>query len=395
MPEQRKRWLPASAASPATCDVTDETAVLAAIAQSREAHGPLRIVVHCAGIGTAGRIVGRNGPMPQRDFERVIGINLFGTFNVMRLTAHAMSLTEPAGEERGVFIATASVAAYEGQLGQAAYAAAKGGIVLARTAGGARVCAFRHSRDGDRAGIFRDAADGRITAGGRANARVSDPVSGALWASRKSSPISHSPSSATPRSTARRFVLTGHCVYHRSKGSALPVREGSTVMSEPTDAQIARHLRRANEVSERATTLGRHPFGALLVAPDHETILMEQCNVSMVEHAESTLARTAVLNFTPAYLWQCTLYSNIEPCAMCAGTIYWANIGRVAFALTEKRLLLITGANHPEMLTLAVSCRTIFAHGQKPIVTLGPSFRSRSRHDRDTYRLLEAPLGRV
>lgn len=111
------------------CDVTDEAAVLAAIARSREAHGPLRIVVHCAGIGTAGRIVGRNGPMPQNDFEHVIRINLFGTFNVMRLTAHEMSLTEPAGEERGVFIATASVAAYEGQLGQAAYAAAKGGIV--------------------------------------------------------------------------------------------------------------------------------------------------------------------------------------------------------------------------------------------------------------------------
>jgi NAD(P)-dependent dehydrogenase (short-subunit alcohol dehydrogenase family) len=111
------------------CDVTDESAVLAAIEQSKTAHGPLRIVVHCAGIGTAGRIVGRDGPMPQSAFDRVIRVNLLGTFNVMRLTAHAMSLTEPLGEERGVFIATASVAAYEGQLGQAAYAAAKGGIV--------------------------------------------------------------------------------------------------------------------------------------------------------------------------------------------------------------------------------------------------------------------------
>jgi NAD(P)-dependent dehydrogenase (short-subunit alcohol dehydrogenase family) len=113
----------------AVCDVTDEAAVVAAIAAAHEAHGPLRIVVHCAGIGTAGRIVGRNGPMAQDDFERVVRVNLFGTFNVMRLTAHAMSQTEPLGEERGVFIATASVAAYEGQLGQAAYAAAKGGIV--------------------------------------------------------------------------------------------------------------------------------------------------------------------------------------------------------------------------------------------------------------------------
>ena len=113
----------------AACDVTDEAAVLAALAQSRTAHGPLRIAVHCAGIGTAGRIVGRDGPMPQSAFENVIRVNLFGTFNVLRLAAHEMSLTEPAGEERGVFIATASIAAYEGQLGQAAYAAAKGGIV--------------------------------------------------------------------------------------------------------------------------------------------------------------------------------------------------------------------------------------------------------------------------
>jgi NAD(P)-dependent dehydrogenase (short-subunit alcohol dehydrogenase family) len=113
----------------AACDVTDDAAVRAAIAQSRDAHGPLRIVVHCAGIGTAGRIVGRDGPMPQDAFEHVIRVNLGGTFNVLRLTAHAMSENEPAGEERGVFIATASVAAFEGQLGQAAYAAAKGGIV--------------------------------------------------------------------------------------------------------------------------------------------------------------------------------------------------------------------------------------------------------------------------
>jgi NAD(P)-dependent dehydrogenase (short-subunit alcohol dehydrogenase family) len=113
----------------AACDVTDEDAVLTAIAESRNAHGPLRIVVHCAGIGTAGRIVGRDGPMPMEAFERTVRVNLLGTFNVLRLTAHEMSQTEPVGEERGVFVATASVAAYEGQLGQAAYAASKGGIV--------------------------------------------------------------------------------------------------------------------------------------------------------------------------------------------------------------------------------------------------------------------------
>jgi NAD(P)-dependent dehydrogenase (short-subunit alcohol dehydrogenase family) len=111
------------------CDVTDEDAVSAALERSRQTHGPLRVAIHCAGIATAGRIVGRDGPLAQQTFEHTVGVNLFGTFNVLRLAAHAMSLTEPVGEERGVFVATASIAAYEGQLGQAAYAAAKGGIV--------------------------------------------------------------------------------------------------------------------------------------------------------------------------------------------------------------------------------------------------------------------------
>jgi NAD(P)-dependent dehydrogenase (short-subunit alcohol dehydrogenase family) len=111
------------------CDVTAEAGVLDALAQSRKAHGPLRIAIHCAGIGTAGRIVGRTGPLAQEAFEETVRVNLFGTFNVLRLTAHEMSETELAGEERGVFVATASVAAFEGQVGQAAYAASKGGIV--------------------------------------------------------------------------------------------------------------------------------------------------------------------------------------------------------------------------------------------------------------------------
>jgi NAD(P)-dependent dehydrogenase (short-subunit alcohol dehydrogenase family) len=111
------------------CDVTSEGDVNAALAHARAAHGPLRVTVHCAGIGSAGRIVGRDGPMAQSAFEHVVGVNLFGTFNVLRLAAHEMSQVDVRDDERGVFIATASIAAYEGQLGQAAYAAAKGGIV--------------------------------------------------------------------------------------------------------------------------------------------------------------------------------------------------------------------------------------------------------------------------
>lgn len=111
------------------CDVTDEATVRSAIGHARSAHGPLRVTVHCAGIGSAARIVGRDGPMAQAAFERVVSVNLFGTFNVLRLAAHEMSEIDVRENERGVFIATASIAAFEGQLGQAAYAAAKGGIV--------------------------------------------------------------------------------------------------------------------------------------------------------------------------------------------------------------------------------------------------------------------------
>ena len=139
----------------------------------------------------------------------------------------------------------------------------------------------------------------------------------------------------------------------------------------PSDEQVVRHLRRTNDVARRAIELGRHPFGAILVGPDHERVLMEQCNISTVEHAEAFLARAASTSYTAGYLWTCTLYTNCEPCAMCAGTIYWANIGRVVFGITEERLLSLTG-DHAENPTLQVSCRYIFDHGQKPIETLGP-----------------------
>lgn len=112
------------------CDVGDAASAEAAVAKAREAHGPARIAVCCAGIAPAARIVGKEGPMKLDAFERVIRVNLIGSFNIMRLAAADMSAL-PALEdgERGVIIMTASVAAYEGQIGQAAYAASKGGVV--------------------------------------------------------------------------------------------------------------------------------------------------------------------------------------------------------------------------------------------------------------------------
>jgi NAD(P)-dependent dehydrogenase (short-subunit alcohol dehydrogenase family) len=112
------------------CDVSDSGAVEAAIAKAAADHGPARILVNCAGIGPAKRIVGRDGPMPLADFERVVRVNLIGSFNTLRVAAAAMQNLSPLTDgERGVIICTASVAAYEGQIGQAAYAASKGGVV--------------------------------------------------------------------------------------------------------------------------------------------------------------------------------------------------------------------------------------------------------------------------
>lgn len=112
------------------CDVTDAGSIEAAFAAARERHGPSRIAVNCAGVGTASRIVGRDGPLPLDAFRRVIEVNLIGSFNVMRVAAAEMSTLDPLTDgERGIIISTASVAAYEGQIGQAAYSASKGGVV--------------------------------------------------------------------------------------------------------------------------------------------------------------------------------------------------------------------------------------------------------------------------
>ena len=110
-------------------DVADEAAMALALDTAQAAHGPCRVLVNCAGIGVAKRVVGRDGPMPLGEFERVIRVNLIGSFNMMRLAAAQMSKADALEEgERGVIISTSSVAAFEGQLGQAAYAASKGGI---------------------------------------------------------------------------------------------------------------------------------------------------------------------------------------------------------------------------------------------------------------------------
>jgi NAD(P)-dependent dehydrogenase (short-subunit alcohol dehydrogenase family) len=147
--EQTAAGLPGSADHTfAPADVQDPAAVQQAVATAT-GKGPLRILINCAGIGTPGKVVGRDGsPMPLEQFARVVGVNLVGTFNVIRLAAAAMVANEPTAEgERGVIVNTASIAAFDGQIGQASYSASKGGIAgmtlpLARdlAQSGVRVC---------------------------------------------------------------------------------------------------------------------------------------------------------------------------------------------------------------------------------------------------------------
>ncbi len=134
---------------------------------------------------------------------------------------------------------------------------------------------------------------------------------------------------------------------------------------------MLRQLRRANGVAQAAVARGRHPFGALLVAADGETVLLEQGNVDTVNHAEAVLARLAAHRFDAATLWDCTLVTTVEPCAMCAGTQYWAHIGRLVYGISEDSLLEFTG-NHAENPTLALPCRELFARGQKAVQVFGP-----------------------
>lgn len=110
------------------CDVTQETAA-EALDEAAGKYGVARVLINCAGIAPSGRTVGKEGPLPLANYAKVIGVNLIGTFNMLRLAAARMAKLDLLGEERGVIINTASIAAYEGQIGQVAYASSKGGVV--------------------------------------------------------------------------------------------------------------------------------------------------------------------------------------------------------------------------------------------------------------------------
>jgi tRNA(Arg) A34 adenosine deaminase TadA len=134
-------------------------------------------------------------------------------------------------------------------------------------------------------------------------------------------------------------------------------------------------LRRSFEVARRSMTHGNHPFGAILV-DDGGKVLLEAENGYMpahdgTAHAERLLATEACRTLSADVRASATLYSSAEPCAMCAGAIYWAGIGRVVYGLSEHRLRGVTG-NHPENPTLDLPCREVFRSGQRPTDVMGP-----------------------
>ena len=143
------------------------------------------------------------------------------------------------------------------------------------------------------------------------------------------------------------------------------------VHADPTREQMVSPLLAASEIASAALAAGHHPFGALLVAPDHQTVLLRQGNVDSVNHAEAVLAREAARIYSADFLWDCTLVTTVEPCCMCAGTQYWAHIGRLVYGMSEAHLLSLTGA-HAENPTLDLPCREVFARGQKPVRVWGP-----------------------
>ena len=140
-----------------------------------------------------------------------------------------------------------------------------------------------------------------------------------------------------------------------------------------TAAQLNKALHTCLSLQETARTVhSKRPFFSILLAPDNETVIASCASISHVRHSETELARLSADQFSDAYLWQCTMVSTWEPCAMCAGSLYWANIGRLVYAAPETELRRLTGENNPENVGLDMPCRVVLSKGQKDIEVIGP-----------------------
>jgi tRNA(Arg) A34 adenosine deaminase TadA len=147
--------------------------------------------------------------------------------------------------------------------------------------------------------------------------------------------------------------------------------------------QDLQFLRRAIELAREARSDGRHPFGCVIVNERGEIVVESRNNAvrpggEPTQHAELVACSAAGRLLTESELARCTLYTSTEPCAMCAGAIYWCGIGRVVFALSEKGLLAFTG-NDEQNPTLDLPCREVFARGQRPIAVAGPLLEEEAR----------------
>ncbi|OAP58142.1 hypothetical protein AYL99_07232 [Fonsecaea erecta] len=157
-----------------------------------------------------------------------------------------------------------------------------------------------------------------------------------------------------------------------------PTSRSNIPTSEPTrtsltQEQIDAALKSCLDLQNTATTLHeKRPFAALLLGPDNTTVLLTHFSISHVQHAETELARLATIHFSQKYLAACTLVSTWEPCAMCTGTLYWSNIGRLVYAASEEKLKDLTGGHNEENMTMSLPCRDVLKAGQKDVEVIGP-----------------------
>jgi tRNA(Arg) A34 adenosine deaminase TadA len=149
-----------------------------------------------------------------------------------------------------------------------------------------------------------------------------------------------------------------------------------------------RHLRQALELARRAREHGNHPFGALLVEEAGNVVLEAENTVrtdkDVTAHAETNLVRMASSRLEPDFLERCTLYTSTEPCAMCAGAIYWANVRRVVFGLSQEQIRAISKHN-PDNMQLAITSREIFARGDHAVEVSGPHLPTESSAVHDGF----------
>jgi tRNA(Arg) A34 adenosine deaminase TadA len=140
-----------------------------------------------------------------------------------------------------------------------------------------------------------------------------------------------------------------------------------------TPVQLNQVLQTCLDLQNSGVALhSKRPFAALLLGPDNTTVLLTHLSISHVQHAETELARLASIHYSQDFLWACTLVSTWEPCAMCSGTLYWANIGRLVYAASEEELRKLTGEGNDENMTMALPCRKVLESGQKKIEVTGP-----------------------